>query len=81
MPSAIIASKLRLLALIKRKLERRSSLPPTRWKVPSCSTRSSFTCTSAGMSPTSSKNRLPRSACSILPLRPLRSAPVKEPAS
>ena len=43
--------------------------------------RKSFDCTSSGISPISSRKIVPLSACSNLPARPLRSAPVKEPAA
>ena len=47
---------------------------------PCCSTRSSRVCASSGMSPISSRNSVPPSACSNLPAR-RASAPVKAPFS
>ena len=41
--------------------------PPTRVYSPSCSTRSSRVCASSGMSPISSRNSVPPSACSNCP--------------
>ncbi|MNR10870.1 hypothetical protein D3C85_1271420 [compost metagenome] len=55
-------------------------LLPTRSKVRSCSTRSSFTCIGNGMSPISSRNRVPPLASSKRPAR-LVMAPVKAPFS
>jgi hypothetical protein len=53
---------------------------PTRLNSRSCSTRSSFTCSSIGMSPTSSRKSVPPPAVSKRPTR--RSlAPVKAPRS
>ena len=56
------------------------STPPTRSNSRSCSTRSSFTCTSAGTSPTSSRNSVPPSASSKRPARRAM-APVNAPFS
>src|SRR5258708_2825224 len=56
------------------------SLPPTRSKVCSWSTRSILACKASGMSPISSRNSVPPLVCSNLPMR-LRSAPVKAPFS
>ena len=54
--------------------------PPTVEYSPCCSTRSSRVCASIGMSPISSRNSVPPSACSKRPaLRAL--APVKAPFS
>ena len=54
--------------------------PPTRWRNWSSSTRSTFVWASSGMSPTSSRNSVPPSACSNLPF--CRStAPVNAPFS
>ena len=54
------------------------SLEPTRAISPFSSTRSSLICVASGMSPTSSRNSVPPSAYSNLPLRS-RSAPVNAP--
>jgi hypothetical protein len=53
---------------------------PSRSSVPSCSTRSSFTCKASGMLSISSRNSVPPDACSSLPTRRLP-APVNAPAS
>ncbi|MNG00438.1 hypothetical protein D3C84_833740 [compost metagenome] len=55
-------------------------LLPTRSKVRSCNTRSSLTCIGNGMSPISSRNRVPPLASSKRPAR-LVIAPVKAPFS
>ena len=55
-------------------------LPPTRSMICSPSTRRSFTCTLASISPISSRNRVPPSASSKRPMR-FSIAPVKEPFS
>ncbi len=47
----------------------------------SCSTRSSFACRSSGMSPISSRKRVPPSGGVELPVAPALSAPVKAPFS
>ncbi|MNG05032.1 hypothetical protein D3C84_882040 [compost metagenome] len=47
----------------------------------SCSTRSNLLCRGKGMSPISSRNKVPPSAICNLPGRPLRSAPVKAPGA
>jgi hypothetical protein len=52
--------------------------PPIRVTTPSCSTRSSLACAESDMSPTSSRNRVPPSACSNLPARSAN-APVNDP--
>ena len=51
---------------------------PTRSYSPSCSTRSNLLCNSNGISPTSSRKRVPPSAASNRPARSFK-APVKEP--
>ena len=55
-------------------------LEPSRSTTRSCSTRSSLICIGMGMLSISSRNSVPPSACSILPMR-RRAAPVNEPAS
>ena len=45
---------------------------------PSCSTRSSLACAASDMSPTSSRNSVPPSACSNFPARSAK-APVNDP--
>ena len=63
-----------------RTFTRRVWSPPRRLNVPSCSTRKSLACTSTGISPISSRNKVPPSASSKCP--GLRcSAPVKAPFS
>ena len=59
---------------------RRAVRPPTAVNSPSWSTRNSRVCASAGMSPISSRNRVPPWACSNLPM-PRSVAPVKAPFS
>src|SRR5699024_12292565 len=56
------------------------ALPISRVILPSCRARSTFACALRLISPTSSKNRVPPSACSNLPIRCL-TAEVKEPFS
>ena len=63
-----------------RTSQRSGRVPPTRWNSPSCSTRSSFTWVAGVMSPISSRNSVPPSACSKRPAR-WRSAPVNAPRS
>ena len=55
-------------------------LEPKRSRVRSCKTRNSLICRLSGMLSTSSRNRVPPSACSILPIRRLP-APVNALAS
>ena len=63
-----------------RTLARIAVRPPTVVYSPSCSTRSSRVCASGGMSPISSRNSVPPSACSKRPaLRCV--APVNAPFS
>ena len=51
---------------------------PTRSNSRACSTRSSFACSAALIVPTSSRNSVPRCACSMRPCR-LATAPVNAP--
>ena len=53
---------------------------PTRESLFSCNTRSTLACAASDISPISSRNRVPPSACSNLPLCCLM-AEVKEPFS
>ena len=66
------------MAAITRTSTVRCSVPPTGVKVPSCSTRSSLTCSAGDMSPISSRKKLPPSAISNRPFLSLM-APVKAP--
>ena len=68
------------MAAISRTSVRTVSLPPTRSNDCSCSSRRTLACTASGMSPISSRNSVPPSHCSNLPMR-RRSAPVKAPFS
>ena len=68
-----VAATMRTLALIGVR-------PPTVMYSPSCSTRSRRVCASGGMSPISSRNSVPPSACSNLPDERC-TAPVKAPRS
>ncbi len=71
--SLLVAAMMRTSALIGVR-------PPTVVYSPCCSTRSSRVCASIGMSPISSRNSVPPSACSKRPeLRVL--APVNAPFS
>ena len=71
--SLLVAAMTRTSTLIVRADPRRSTSP-------SCSTRSTFACVFALMSPTSSRKMVPRSACSNLPIC-FSVAPVNEPFS
>ena len=55
-------------------------LPPTRSKIRSCKTRNNLTCIGCGISPISSRNKVPPVASSKRPLR-AENAPVKAPFS
>ena len=57
----------RWVAETSLKSARRSSAPPTLRNVPVSRSRSSFTCSASGMSPTSSTNSVPPAACSTRP--------------
>ncbi|HET8644443.1 MAG TPA: hypothetical protein VFO85_03065 [Vicinamibacteria bacterium] len=69
-----------MVAQITRKSTFMPRVPPTRVTSLVSSTRSRSTCILRGMAPTSSRNSVPPSAISILPLRRYW-APVKEPFS
>ena len=71
--STFVAASTRISTLTLR-------FPPRRSTSRSCKTRSSFTCMGAAIVSTSSRNRVPPSASSILPAR-LCTAPVKAPFS
>ncbi len=79
-PRAAMAGRSRLLAAIRRTSTCTGWPPPTRSNLPYSITRSSFSCTEAGVLASSSRNNEPSSARSKRPRR-LRSAPVKAPAS
>ena len=66
-PSSIAASMSRWVAATMRTSTVIWPRPPTRCTARSSSTRSSFTCMSAGMSPISSRKRVPPSASSKRP--------------
>ena len=68
---------LRWVAAMTRTSTSIGSLPPTRSKRRSWSTRSNFTCIVSGTSPISSRNSVPPWACSNRPIRS-RSAPVND---
>ena len=80
LPSRTSCLRLRLVAQMRRTLVLNSWLPPTRLKVPSCSTRNNFTCASIDISPISSRKIVPVSAASNLPFF-CCTAPVNEPRS
>ena len=61
------ARRSRWVAAMMRTLARIGWRPPTVVNSPSCSTRSSRVCASGGMSPISSRNSVPPSACSKRP--------------
>ena len=79
-PSATSVSRSWWVAATTRTSTRISSRPPTRKNSPSASTRSNRVCNGSGMSPISSRNRVPPLACSKRP-RWRRCAPVNAPAS
>ncbi|MDP9891697.1 hypothetical protein J2W32_001916 [Variovorax boronicumulans] len=79
-PLATAAAASRLVAAITRTSVCCTCVEPTRMKVPVSSTRSSFTCSSSGISVTSSRNSVPPCARSKKPWC-WRSAPVKLPHS
>ena len=68
------------MATITRTSTRNGFVPPIRSTSPSSSTRRSLACMASGISPISSRNSVPRSACSNLPMC-LPAAPVNEPFS
>ena len=72
--SAISACRSRLVAQTTRTLTGISWRPPTRSITRFCRKRSSFACSDSGMSPISSRNSVPPSAISILPMRLLHRA-------
>ena len=74
------SSKLRCVATTTRTFTLMGLSPPTRSTSPSSSTRNNFACIAKGMSPISSRNRVPPSACSNLPTC-LAAAPVNAPFS
>ncbi len=80
LPSATACVGLRLVAAITRTSVSWTWVEPTRMNVPVSSTRSSFTCSSSGISVISSRNSVPPLARSKKPLC-WRSAPVKLPFS
>ena len=61
------SSRLRLVAQTMRRSSGIGVRPPMRSTVRSCSTRSIFACSDAGISPISSRNTVPPSAASSLP--------------
>ncbi|PYR35514.1 MAG: hypothetical protein DMF93_21605 [Acidobacteria bacterium] len=77
-PSAIAFARSWFVAAMTRMSACSSSRPPRRRKRRSWSTRSSFTCITALISPISSRNTVPRSATSSSPFL-FVSAPVKAP--
>src|SRR5690348_12976194 len=80
LPCRINCDRSRWVAAMMRTLARIGTRPPTAVYSPSCSTRSKRVCASGGMSPISSRNRVPPFACSKRPM--LRAvAPVKAPFS
>ena len=79
-PSATIAGRSRLVAAMSRTSTRSVRVPPRRSNSCSCSTRRILACVLGLMSPISSRNSVPPSACSKRPMRCL-SAPVNAPFS
>src|SRR3990172_8897950 len=79
-PSAIIRRRSRLVAAMTRPWNFRFSFDPSLENSFSCSTRRSFAWRSGGMSPTSSRNRVPPEDASSFPSRDA-SAPVNAPFS
>ena len=63
----------RLVAANTRTSTEISLDPPSRRTLPSCNTRSNFACIGIGISPISSSNRVPWSACSKQPGAPSES--------
>src|SRR6266513_2490098 len=78
--SATMASKLRLVAAIRRAFVRRVFELPSLSNSRSCSTRRSFVCNSRGISPISSRKIVPLSSTSKRPMR-CAIAPVNAPFS
>ena len=68
------------MAQMMRRSSAIGARPPIRSTVRSCTTRSSFACKEAGISPISSRNTVPPSALSSLPAVRF-AAPVKAPFS
>jgi len=73
-----MSSRLRLVAAIRRKLLACSCVSPTARKIRSCKTRRRDFWIESGISPTSSRKRVPLSASLTRPMR-LSWAPVKAP--
>ena len=67
-----------MVAATRRKLIRRVSVEPTRVTSPVSMTRKSLACIDSGISPSSSRNRVPPCAASNTPAR-AATAPVKAP--